>query len=151
MWIRLVIAAVVAVVVSGFFSGYQNEVIYRLDLLTMAAFLLATVITVLLGDAGQRVASPSQPVAGRTAARAEKSRAPAKAASDSRREEGTVKWFNVSKGFGFITRDNGDDIFVHYRAIRGQGRRRLFDGQVVTFCIIDSDKGLQADDVEIIE
>ncbi len=71
-------------------------------------------------------------------------------ANDADREEGTVKWFNVSKGFGFITRENGDDIFVHYRSIRGQGRRRLFDGQSVSFAVVDSDKGLQADDVDVI-
>jgi CspA family cold shock protein len=62
-----------------------------------------------------------------------------------------VKWFNVSKGFGFITRENGEDIFVHYRNIRGEGRRRLFDGQEVEFSVIDSDKGLQADDIEVLK
>ncbi len=63
------------------------------------------------------------------------------------RETGTVKWFNVSKGFGFITRDSGDDIFVHYRAIRGEGHRTLSEGQRVEFVVAEKDKGLQAEDV----
>ncbi|WP_276576719.1 cold-shock protein [Endozoicomonas sp. 4G] len=66
---------------------------------------------------------------------------------DSGRETGTVKWFNVSKGFGFITRDNGEDVFVHYRTIRGEGHRTLTEGQRVEFIVIEKDKGLQAEDV----
>jgi len=69
--------------------------------------------------------------------------------SDNSRESGTVKWFNTSKGFGFITRDNGDDVFVHFRSIRGQGHRTLFEGQRVEFDITEGDKGLQAEDVAI--
>ncbi|MGI9279139.1 MAG: cold-shock protein [Endozoicomonas sp.] len=67
--------------------------------------------------------------------------------SDSDRETGTVKWFNVSKGFGFITRDIGEDVFVHYRAIRGEGHRTLSEGQRVEFIVVEKDKGLQAEDV----
>ncbi|VAW59929.1 Cold shock protein of CSP family [hydrothermal vent metagenome] len=65
------------------------------------------------------------------------------------RESGIVKWFNTSKGFGFITRDSGDDVFVHFRSIRGQGHRALFEGQRVEFDITEGDKGLQAEDVAI--
>lgn len=63
------------------------------------------------------------------------------------RETGTVKWFNTSKGFGFISRDAGDDIFVHFRAIRGEGHRILVEGQRVEFSVMQRDKGLQAEDV----
>ena len=63
------------------------------------------------------------------------------------RETGTVKWFNTSKGFGFISRDTGDDIFVHFRAIRGEGHRVLVEGQRVEFAVMQRDKGLQAEDV----
>ncbi len=75
--------------------------------------------------------------------------APAPAADDNR-EEGEIKWFNVSKGFGFIRRDNGEEIFVHFRSIRGphRGRKQLRDGQRVSFVVADSDKGPQAEDVE---
>lgn len=63
------------------------------------------------------------------------------------RETGTVKWFNTSKGFGFISRDSGEDIFVHFRAIRGEGHRILIEGQRVEFSVVQRDKGLQAEDV----
>lgn len=63
------------------------------------------------------------------------------------REVGTVKWFNAAKGFGFITRDNGEDIFVHFRSIQGKGHRSLGEGQRVTFEVTEGDKGLQAVEV----
>lgn len=66
-------------------------------------------------------------------------------------EEGTVKWFNVKKGFGFIVRESGDEVFVHFRAIRGRGRRVLRQGQLVRFNVVQADKGLQADNVSILE
>lgn len=60
---------------------------------------------------------------------------------------GTVKWFNDTKGFGFIERSEGPDVFVHYRAINGEGRRTLHDGQQVTFDVVDGAKGPQAENV----
>lgn len=65
------------------------------------------------------------------------------------KETGTVKWFNVNKGFGFITTSKGEDIFVHFRSIRGRGRRSLRQGQSVRFDISEGDKGLQADNVSV--
>jgi len=73
-----------------------------------------------------------------------------KSSSNSDAETGSVKWFNVKKGYGFITRDSGDDVFVHYRNIIGDGRRSIADGQRVSFVVVDGDKGLQADEVEAI-
>jgi CspA family cold shock protein len=64
------------------------------------------------------------------------------------RQIGTVKWFNDAKGFGFISRDNGDDVFVHFRAIQGTGFRSLQEGQQVSFKVVQGQKGLQADDVQ---
>lgn len=66
------------------------------------------------------------------------------------RQHGTVKWFNVSKGFGFITCEDGEDVFVHFRNIRGRGHRSLSEGQRVKFHVRESDKGLQAEDVSIV-
>jgi len=66
-------------------------------------------------------------------------------------ESGTVKWFNVNKGFGFITTDAGDDVFVHFRSIRGRGRRSLRQGQVVRFDLSEGDKGMQADNVSVVK
>lgn len=57
---------------------------------------------------------------------------------------GTVKWFNIAKGYGFIGRDDGDDVFVHYSAIQMDGFRRLEKGQQVEFSIEEGPKGLQA-------
>lgn len=67
----------------------------------------------------------------------------------SSREVGTVKWFNNARGYGFITRDEDqlDDIFVHFRNIRGEGYRSLSEGQQVEFELQKGEKGLQADDV----
>jgi len=59
-------------------------------------------------------------------------------------ETGTVKWFNSQKGYGFITRESGDDVFVHYKAIQGEGYKSLEEGQKVKFEIGESPKGLQA-------
>ncbi|MCI0494038.1 cold-shock protein [candidate division KSB1 bacterium] len=66
------------------------------------------------------------------------------------RETGTVKWFNSNKGFGFVTRENGDDIFVHFSAIRGDGFRSLAEQQRVEFTVAQGDKGLQAQDVIVL-
>jgi len=63
------------------------------------------------------------------------------------REVGNVKWFNDSKGFGFISRENGPDVFVHFRAIQGSGFRTLQEGQKVSFKVVQGQKGLQADEV----
>lgn len=63
------------------------------------------------------------------------------------RELGTVKWFNDAKGFGFIQRESGPDVFVHFRAIRGDGHRTLTEGQKVEFTVTQGQKGLQAEDV----
>ncbi len=61
---------------------------------------------------------------------------------------GTVKWFDVKKGWGFITQENGQDVFVHYKNIVGEGFRSLKDGEQVTFEIVQGDKGPQASNVQ---
>ena len=63
---------------------------------------------------------------------------------------GTVKWFNTEKGYGFIQQDDGPDVFVHYRAIVGDGFRKLEEGQRVEFNVTQGQKGPQADDVKLI-
>jgi cold shock protein len=64
---------------------------------------------------------------------------------------GAVKWFNATKGYGFIGRENGEDVFVHFSAINMEGYRRLKEGQSVEFSIEEGPKGLQAADVTLIE
>ena len=64
---------------------------------------------------------------------------------------GSVKWFDKKKGYGFITRDEGEDVFVHYTAINGEGYRNLFEGQKVEFEIEEGNKGLEAKNLTIME
>ncbi|MBW4884243.1 MAG: cold shock protein CspC [Bacillus sp. (in: Bacteria)] len=63
-------------------------------------------------------------------------------------EQGTVKWFNAEKGFGFIERENGDDVFVHFSAIQSDGFKSLDEGQKVTFDVEQGARGAQAANVQ---
>lgn len=65
-------------------------------------------------------------------------------------ESGIVKWFNEEKGFGFIAREGGDDVFVHFTAINMEGRRTLLEGQNVTFEVTSGQKGPQAENVTVV-
>lgn len=62
-------------------------------------------------------------------------------------EQGTVKWFNAEKGYGFITREDGSDVFVHFSAIQGEGYKSLEEGQHVTFDVEEGQRGLKAANV----
>ncbi len=66
------------------------------------------------------------------------------------KEQGTVKWFNASKGYGFIQRQSGEDVFVHFSAIQSEGYRSLEEGQAVQFSVTKGPKGLQAEEVSIL-
>jgi CspA family cold shock protein len=66
------------------------------------------------------------------------------------RQTGTVKWFNDEKGFGFITPESGADLFVHYRSIQSTGFKSLQEGQKVSFIAVQGQKGMQADEVQVI-
>jgi CspA family cold shock protein len=67
------------------------------------------------------------------------------------RESGVVKWFDVKKGYGFIKREEGSDVFVHYSSIQGDDFRKLEEGQQVSFIVSETDKGLQAQEVSLEE
>ena len=111
------------------------------NLITLAILFIGIFAsTVLSSGSGSKTSSakPSKASGGST-----------KSSSDGS-EEGSVKWFNVKKGYGFITRDQGDDVFVHYRNLEGKGRRSIAEGQRVSFFVVDGDKGLQAEEVEAI-
>jgi len=64
------------------------------------------------------------------------------------REIGTVKWLNDAKGFGFVTPESGEDVFVHFRSIQGNGFKSLQEGQKVSFKLVKGQKGMQADEVQ---
>lgn len=66
------------------------------------------------------------------------------------REKGTVKWFNAAKGYGFIRRESGEDVFVHFSAIQASGYRSLDEGTQVEFLVKKGPKGLQAEDVAVV-
>lgn len=66
------------------------------------------------------------------------------------REQGTVKWFNAAKGYGFIKRQSGEDVFVHFSAIQSEGYRTLDEGQAVEFEVTQGPKGLQAERVTVV-
>lgn len=65
-------------------------------------------------------------------------------------QKGTVKWFNEAKGYGFIQRENGSDLFVHFRSIQGSGFKTLAEGQAVSFTEVAGQKGPQADNVVLL-
>lgn len=110
-------------------------------------FAAATIASTLLASMPVRLATPSQS-ASPSAPGTHTSQSGE--ATDEGREQGAVKWFNANKGFGFIVRDNGEEIFVHFRNIRGEGRRSLRDGERVSFSIEETEKGPQAEDVAVI-
>lgn len=144
--ISLAIGVIAATIISVIFTGAMLEPVI---LLGCAA---ACLCSALVGNAGgSSAAQASRPEA--TQPRPLKNgrsdtAAGEVAAATGEREYGKVKWFNVSKGFGFIVRENGEEIFVHFRSIRSNGRRGLRDGQSVSYVVVDSDKGPQAEDVE---
>ena len=131
---KLIISLVIAVIASTLTTLVISGQLFEPQML--GAFFVATTATALLvrdnvTHSGSDSDNANQP----------------QSTSDASRDRGTVKWFNVSKGFGFITKDDGEEIFVHFRSIRGEGRRGLRDGQTVSFVVTDSDKGPQAEDV----
>jgi len=134
---KLIISLVITVIAAALATTLlEGKVISLFDLRLTFAFFAATVATAI-------IVSSMAPAAAPTPAREPRPRP----SGDGDREQGTVKWFNVSKGFGFIIRQNGEEIFVHFRSIRGEGRRSLRDGQKVSFIVAQSDKGPQAEDV----
>ncbi|MGB0733297.1 MAG: cold-shock protein [Pontibacterium sp.] len=140
---NLAVSAVIAVALV-FALGTLNDA----DLLTpvsiVITFIAVFVASVIASSSATTVSSPAASTSENGAEEADL------ADEQDGREVGEVKWFNVSKGFGFITRDNGDDVFVHFRNIRGRGHRSLAEGQKVLFRVHESDKGLQAEDVSVL-
>jgi CspA family cold shock protein len=162
---RFVIAVAVAVLLAAVvteihFRLFPNAY-FALLVLTSAAIVFGTFVTMRAADALAKLgAGATAAIAaddhGRQPRRA--ANAPSRDAEGSTRpagggarETGRVKWFNRTKGFGFIVRDDGGEIFIHHRNINGSGRQSLRDGQRVSYVVVQGDKGLQAEQVESAE
>lgn len=147
--VKLIISLVIAVIAATLTTLLRSD--GTPDLLLLIMFCLATAATTLIvgGPASSAPATRTDQPA--KTPKSTPKKAAQHTADNAGREEGQVKWFNVSKGFGFITKDDGEEIFVHFRSIRGEGRRGLRDGQRVSFVVAQSDKGPQAEDVEGME
>ena len=134
-----VIAAVLVPVLLGPIAGVEIELS---NVAALAVVFVVTFAASAIAGVGQKDAFAGDDAYNGTAVEADD--------ENDDREHGTVKWFNVSKGFGFITRGEDDDVFVHFRNIRGRGHRSLAEGQKVRFYVRESDKGLQAEDVSVV-
>ena len=124
----LCLAAVVAVLVTLMIQHYST-------LAPLASLILVSLLTGIVMQILQNLKLNRNPVQ------------KPEQKGDNQRESGTVKWFDSNKGYGFITRSMGDDIFVHFRSIRGNGYRSLYEGQLVEFLVTNGDKGPQAEDI----
>ena len=127
---------------NDFLSGDQGPTFY---IIAWIIFMVASTISLILGKESATTASTGTGTSSYEDDDSNESDGPEGV------ESGTVKWFNVNKGFGFITTDAGDDVFVHFRSIRGRGRRSLRQGQVVKFDLSEGDKGMQADNVSVVK
>jgi CspA family cold shock protein len=140
LFTKLIVSLVIAAIAATLTSIMKTGEVF--DLWLFVAFVLATAATALLvRDGTATSASPS--VSSSSTGKVDEITSD----NDTAREYGKVKWFNISKGFGFIIKEDGEEIFVHFRSIRGEGRRGLRDGQDVSFVVAESDKGPQAEDV----
>ena len=130
LFLRLFVSLILAIIANAFFLLSNEARLIAFEPLTIAVVFVACFSMALISPALSAIGlnPPTR--------------------KDSSRERGTVKWFNVSKGYGFITRQSGEDIFVHFRSIRGNGRRALREGQTVEFTVTTGDKGPQAEEVQ---
>ena len=151
----LIIALITAVFAAGISVELSHRLLANQAMSLYVAIAVTTFLVVLLnvrlargsapGDA--RSASESDSRGARSRQRETRS---TRGTDATDRESGTVKWFNRQKGFGFIVRESGEEIFIHHRSIRSDGsdrRANLRDGQAVTFSVAQHNKGLQAEDV----
>lgn len=151
---HLIAAVVIGIFTGGLYASLQQGSFFVASAwfaFSCAALLGCAATRLLDGPGLERAAATIRARLAAMTAPAAPAMTPA-APHPGQREQGVVKWFNYSKGFGFITRDNGADIFVHFKSILGdgEGKRSLREGQRVEFDIAEGDKGPQADNVAIV-
>lgn len=137
----LILCIVIATPLSALYTGYvlSSNVYYQFDVVAALVFTLTGLLCAL---AARRVKStPAAPSGNRTKKK--------KGRAGRGRQRGTVKWFNGAKGFGFISCDNGEELFVHFRSLQ-KGSKRLSPGLEVEFSIGEGAKGPEAEDVAVI-
>ncbi len=155
---KIVVAVVCAVIVPLLVIALLPELVNGLQLAGGSALTASTLMSaqgatgfiVLLAVLGFAISLISAQLAPSRRRRYRSSGTVVESDVEDGRERGVVKWFNVKKGFGFITWDQGEDVFVHFRSIRGQGHRSLTEGQRVKFTVVRGQKGPQAEDVSAI-
>ena len=153
---QLVVGTVTAIAATFVAHHFHLSAPLQLGALIIAATWISPILNkIMLARARGAAARPKSAAKPKAKAKAKpkptaKPESQPRAKSDAPREEGEVKWFNVSKGFGFIRRDNDEEIFVHFRSIIDidGSRRGLKDGQRVSYVVVESDKGPQAEEVE---
>jgi len=133
---RIILSAILAAATAAILQIISNQDSSLINPLQFIAIFIATALAAFISPAIKASTTTSAPKA--------------TPASKEGREIGTVKWFNVSKGYGFVTRASGEEIFVHFRSISGDGRKVLREGQKIEFAVVDGDKGPQAEDVDIV-
>jgi CspA family cold shock protein len=133
-FIQWLLGSIAAVLLAGFLSDSAPVWAFPQDELTIALFIGAVTATLLLAPLANAIPNLLSSISF--------------GSSNSGQQAGSVKWFNPNKGFGFITCDNGDDVFVHQRSLDGN-RRKLAPGQRVTFSLEENEKGLYADAVVV--
>jgi len=147
MNIKIFIASFIVAIVLAAISFFAD--LYTLFPAPLAIFVIALVSSCLTSYWVCSAEGINQSTAKKPAKPAQQKKG--KPVNKGAKETGSVKWFSASKGFGFITRDSGEDIFVHFRSIMGKGHRILREGQRVEFAVSEGDKGLQAEDVSAIK
>ena len=143
----IIIAVLAAAVVTVIWEFLEHALVDDFGLPHAPLIFLVALIPALVVAMSSRTASAPRAEAARRKPAATEPPSEQAAPIDGPRERGHVKWFNRTKGFGFIVCDNGDEIFVHHRSIRGEPRQSLDDGEPVEFVIVEHPKGLQAEDV----
>ena len=147
--VALVVGALFAAVATAIYASFLTDNALALLVLVWLAASATGLVAVRFHARATPVATQARSSRGRSEPERDRSFSP-DIPPDAERETGIVKWFNRSKGFGFIIRDSGGEIFVHYRSIRADGGDRrpgLRDGQMVSFVAVESPKGWQAEDV----